>query len=149
MEKFIIEGSKKLYGKVEIQSAKNSILPLISASIINEGVTRINRCKKIRDVLVMCEIIKRLGGKASFDGDTLVLDTSTVNTWRLPEDLTGEIRASLFTVGALLSRFKYASFKMPGGCNIGERPIDIHLSVLRALGATVKVENEITCIHIL
>ncbi len=141
MEKFIIEGGKKLCGKVEIQSAKNSILPLVSASIISGGKTRIKRCPKIKDVLVMCEIIREMGGKAEFFNEDLLLDTARINTWELPRKLTGEIRASLFMVGALLCRFNYASMRMPGGCNIGERPIDIHVNSMRKLGVVVS-ENE-------
>lgn len=144
MEKYIIEGGRKLYGKVEIQSAKNSILPLIAASIIKEGKTRILRCPKINDVLIMCEIIQALGGSAFFEGDTLCIDTKNLNGWILPSDLTSEIRASLFMVGALICRFGYASIKMPGGCNIGERPIDIHVDGLKALGVNVSEGEEKT-----
>ncbi|MBO4262230.1 MAG: UDP-N-acetylglucosamine 1-carboxyvinyltransferase, partial [Clostridia bacterium] len=134
MEKFAINGGKKLYGEISLQSAKNSVLPLIAASIMNEGKTFIEKCPRIYDVLVMMKIIVKLGGKAYFVGDDLVIDPADVNTWELPCDLTREIRASLFTVGALMSRFGYASICAPGGCNIGERPIDIHIDALRRLG---------------
>ena len=137
MEKFIISGGHKLIGKVELQSAKNSILPLIAASIIREGKTRIRRCPKINDVLIMCEIIKSLGGCYHFEEDTLCIDTKDVNSWVLPPCLTAEIRASLFIVGALICRFGCASIHMPGGCNIGERPIDIHVDGLKSLGVNV------------
>lgn len=143
MEKFIVCGGNKLCGKLNIQSAKNSVLPLISASIISGGKTKINNCPKIKDVLVMCEILRAIGGRAEFDGDSLILDTHGVNTWRLPDILTGEIRASLFLVGALIYKFGYASIKMPGGCKIGERPIDIHIDALSALGVKVSVDEEI------
>ena len=137
MEKFVVRGGNKLFGEIEIQSAKNSVLPLIAASIIYEGKTYIEDCPKIYDVLVMMKIIEKLGGKAYFDKNTLVLDTEGVNDWNLPEDMTKEIRASLFTVGALLSRFGYASISAPGGCNIGSRPIDIHIDCLKDLGVNV------------
>ena len=141
MEKFIISGGRKLFGRVEIPSAKNSILPLISASIIKNGKTRIKRCPKINDVIIMCEIIRSLGGEYRFEGDTLCLNTENMSSWVLPKDLTTQIRASLFTVGALIYRFGCASIYMPGGCNIGERPIDIHVDGLRALGVNV-IEDE-------
>ncbi len=141
MDKFIISGGQRLNGKVQLQSAKNSILPLIAASVIKSGKTRIKRCPKIKDVLIMCEIIKSLGGDYYFEEDTLCIDTSTVSSWVLPKSLTAEIRASLFIVGALICRFGCASILMPGGCNIGERPIDIHVDGLRALGVNV-VEGE-------
>lgn len=143
MEKFIICGGNKLYGKVNIQSAKNSVLPLISASIIANGKTRIKNCPKIKDVFVMCDILRAIGGKAEFDGEDLTIDTRNVNNWRLPSDLTGQIRSSLFLVGALIHRFGYVSIKMPGGCKIGARPIDIHIDALKSFGIGVKEDDEI------
>lgn len=143
MDKFVVCGGNKLFGKIKIQSAKNSILPLIAGSIISQGKTVIENCSKIRDVLIMCEIIRSLGGKAEFCGNDLVLDTSDVNSWCLPSNLTGEIRASLFMVGALICRFGYASIARPGGCKIGERPIDIHVDALKTLGVKVEIGEEI------
>lgn len=143
MEKFVISGGNKLYGKISATGAKNSILPLIAGSIISEGKTDILNCPKIKDVLVMCEILRRIGGKAEFDGDTLKIDTSSVYSWELPQDLTSEIRASLFMVGALISRFGYAVMKFPGGCKIGDRPVDIHVDGLRALGVNTIVGEEL------
>ena len=142
MEKFVINGGNALYGKVEIQSAKNSVLPLIAGSIVHEGKTVIEKCPKLGDVVVMAEIINRLGGKAEFLGEDLVIDCSDLNDYRLPPDLTGKIRASLFMVGALLTRFNEATIATTGGCDIGERPIDIHINSLRELGVAVK-EGEI------
>ena len=144
MDKYLISGGKRLYGEVQIQSAKNSILPIIGASIISGGKTYIENCPRLNDVLVMCEIIRRIGGRAEFNCDTLVIDTEGVNSWILPDDLTGEIRASLFMVGALLGRFGNASMKMPGGCRIGERPIDIHINSLKRLGVNSRVDEYVT-----
>ncbi len=137
MDRFVINGGKKLFGRVNICGAKNSVLPLIAASVLNEGVTRIRNCPKIRDVYIMAKIIERLGGKYTFSGDTLDLYTEGVSTWVLPEDLTGEIRASVFITGALISRFGYAETAKPGGCNIGNRPLDIHINALKSLNVTV------------
>ncbi len=144
MEKLCVTGGRKLFGKVEINSAKNAVLPLISASIITEGKTIIRNCPKISDVLVMIEIIEKLGGNASFYGRDLYIDTSGVNDYILPFALTGKIRASLFTVGALISRFGMAETAMPGGCKIGDRPIDIHIDAMRALGVTVYDGDRVT-----
>ncbi len=144
MERFTVSGGNRLYGAVRINAAKNSVLPLISASILSEGKTYIKNCPKISDVFVMTEIIKSIGGKAFFDGDTLVLDASTVCDWKLPEELTKRIRASFFTVGALLSRFEKAGVYSPGGCNIGKRPIDIHISALKTLGVSVSESDYIS-----
>ena len=137
MDRFVINGGRKLSGKVNIRGAKNSVLPLIAASVLNEGVTHIKNCPRIKDVYVMAKIIERLGGKFVFSGNTLSLNTENLRSWVLPEDLTGEIRASVFITGALISRFGYAETAKPGGCNIGNRPIDIHICALRALKVAV------------
>lgn len=137
MEKFVINGGNKLYGEVEVQSAKNSVLPLIAASIMRKGKTYLKKCPKLSDVLVMASIIEELGGSAKFIGDTLELDCTDLNRHDLPKNLTAKIRASLFMVGALLTRFKKTSISSPGGCDIGDRPIDIHINSLRDLGVKV------------
>lgn len=144
MERFVINGGNKLYGKVKIRSAKNSVLPLIAAAIMNEGVTYIKNCPKIRDVLIMAKIFERLGGKFYFDEDTLVLNAKNLRSFVLPEDLTGEIRASVFMTGALISRFGFAEIVRPGGCNIGARPIDIHIEALKSLNVSVTESERIT-----
>lgn len=144
MERFVINGGKKLYGKVKIRSAKNSVLPLIAASMMNDGVTYIRNCPKIRDVLTMTEIFGRLGGTYYFDDDTLVLNAKNLRSFVLPENLTGEIRASVFMTGALISRFGMAEIIKPGGCNIGMRPIDIHINALKSLNIAVTESEKIT-----
>ena len=144
MDRFIVRGGEKLYGKPQICSAKNSVLPIISATILSEGKTYIADCPKISDVAVMSEIVTSLGGFASFRGSSLCLDTCNVCEWRMPCDLTKKIRASLFTVGALLARFGCASICRSGGCNIGERPIDIHIEAFRTLGVDVREGENVT-----
>ena len=144
MDRFVIRGGNALRGKVRINGAKNSVLPLVAASLITEGKTIIRNCPKIRDVLVMAEIVEALGGKFSFEGDSLAIDTSGVNKWILPEKYTGEIRASVFMTGALITRFKLAETTCPGGCNIGCRPIDIHIDAFKALGIITKEGRKIT-----
>lgn len=144
MDRLVINGRQKLSGKVKISGAKNSVLPLIAASVLSEGITRIHNCPKIRDVLVMAKIIEKLGGSFSFSGDILTLNTEHIRRTSLPEDLTGEIRASVFLTGALVSRFGYAEIVKPGGCNIGERPIDIHLAAFRALNVSVTEGERVT-----
>lgn len=138
---YLITGGKKLFGEVRVQRAKNSVLTLMAASLMVKGKVKILGCPRINDVLVMEKIIKRIGGQSQFCGDGLELDCRNVFTTSLPEKLTGEVRASFFTVGALLARFKTVTLSRPGGCNIGARPIDIHLEGLCALGASYSENN--------
>lgn len=135
MAKYLIGGGKRLVGEVRVQRAKNSALTLIAASVLIRGAVKIVGCPRINDVFVMVRILERIGARCEFLSDALIIDCSHIYTTKLPDKLTGEVRASFFITGALLSRFKTASLIRPGGCNIGARPIDIHLEGLKALGA--------------
>ncbi len=137
MADYVINGGRRLEGEIDVQKAKNSVLALISASILLSGETLIKDCPRISDVFVMLKILRRIGAKTYFCGTDLYIDTKDVFTTKLPEKLSSEIRASLFLVGPLLSRFKQATIFRSGGCSIGERPIDIHLDGLKRLGAEV------------
>ena len=138
MDRFIINGGNPLCGTPEISAAKNSALPILAASVVLCGKTHIKNCPEICDVAVMADIIENMGGKTVFKGNELTIDASGLKTWGLPCELTKKIRASLFIVGALLTRFGAAEICRAGGCDIGDRPIDIHIDALRALGADVE-----------
>ncbi|MBO7215348.1 MAG: UDP-N-acetylglucosamine 1-carboxyvinyltransferase [Clostridia bacterium] len=137
MSKLIINGKNKLYGKVDVKSAKNAILPLIASCVLLDFEVGFLNCNEIGDVSVMLDIIKSLGGKYRYEGDTLFVDCSSVYIPELPCELSKKIRASVFLLGPLLARFRKVSAVTPGGCNFGERPIGMHLDGLKMLGAEV------------
>ncbi|MBE5744464.1 MAG: UDP-N-acetylglucosamine 1-carboxyvinyltransferase [Clostridiales bacterium] len=137
MNKLIISGQNKLYGKVEVMSAKNALLPLIASCVLLDFEVGFLNCPKLGDVVVMLDIIKSLGGKYRYDGDTLYVDCSSLYIPELPCELSKKIRASIFLLGPLIARFRRVSAVTPGGCNFGERPIDIHLDSLRQLGVEI------------
>lgn len=139
MEKYIIHGGKKLRGEVEIKSAKNSVLALLAAALLSEKEIILKKTPNITDVGNMLAIIGGLGTKCRFSGDNLILDSSAAAGTEIPAERAKEIRSSIFLLGPMVSRFKKAVVPYPGGCNIGKRPIDLHLSGLRALG--VKIEE--------
>ena len=146
MEKFVINGGRKLSGSVRIESAKNSVLPIIAASILTDEQVVIKNCPKIVDVLNMIKIIEQLGVKTRFEQNDLILDSSAINDWKVSESLAKELRSSIFLMGALISRFKKAVMCFPGGCDIGLRPIDIHLTALKDLGVAVtELNGQIIC----
>ena len=145
MSKLIINGGNKLYGEITAESAKNGLLPLLSACILYEGKVTFINCPKIKDILVMLEIIKYLGGKYTFNNGNLTVDCSSLHSYELPCELTKKIRASIFTIGAIIARFRKAYFCMPGGCSIGDRPIDIHLDVFKKLGVEVCGDTIVYC----
>jgi len=142
MNKMVINGGNKLYGEYTLQSAKNSVLPLISSVILYNNEVKLKNVKKISDVITMCELFKGLGGKYRFEGDDLILNPCDIYQNELNENLCKTIRSSFFMTGALLSKFKNAKMIFPGGCNIGLRPIDAHIDGLIQLGVDVKFENQ-------
>lgn len=140
MEKFVIEGGRPLYGEIEIQSAKNAVLPLLAASVLTEERIVIHNCPRITDVLNMAQILEELGCRTSFTDGDLTVDPSDAANHEIPAALAKELRSSVFMLGSVLSRFGRARIAYPGGCDIGLRPIDLHLGGLRRLG--VRIEEE-------
>lgn len=139
MSKFLINGGNKLFGELEISSAKNSYLTLLAASILVDGEVILHRYPKFSDTENMCEILKHIGSKIAKQNKSLVIDNTGLNVFSIPNNLTSLVRSSIFTLGAIIGRFKQAKIAYPGGCEIGARPIDIHLAGLKKLG--VKIEE--------
>lgn len=141
MDKFIIEGGRPLYGEVEIQAAKNAVLPLLAASILTDERVMIHKCPRISDVLNMIQILNELGCKTHFDQDTLVIDSADAASHEIPSALAKELRSSVFMLGSVISRFGRARIAYPGGCDIGLRPIDLHLKGLKSLNVKISEEG--------
>lgn len=136
MKKLVINGGKSLLGSVKISSAKNACLPLVSAALAFGKEVYLQNVPKIADVAVMCELARGYGAVCRFEGENLYIDARNSDFIMPSEHDFKAIRASLFFLGASLSRFKKAIIFKPGGCDIGARPIDIHLSGLKALGVS-------------
>ncbi len=137
MEKFIISGRKKLYGVVSVSKAKNSYLAILAACILSSGVVTLHECPDLEDIKTMTEIIKTLGCKVQKNGRDLIIDCSNVDKTEIPKDLATKIRSSIFLLGSILGRLKRAVVCYPGGCDIGARPIDLHLKGLKALNVDI------------
>ena len=137
----MIRGGNRLKGEVFIPSAKNSLLPLIACSILSGEPIEIYNCPILRDVRQMMEILHALGGTAEIREHTLYINNRDLRPDPVPAQLTGSIRSSVFILGPILGRFGKASVSYPGGCEIGLRPIDLHIAGLKSLGVTVKEEG--------
>ncbi len=137
MDKFIIDGGEKLYGKVEIQSAKNTVLPLLAASVLTDEQVKIRGVPAINDVENMLHILKEVGCTVKRQKDCAVIDSSNAASHEIPTRLTKELRSSVFMLGSVLTRFHKAKISYPGGCDIGLRPIDLHLAGLKRLGVEI------------
>lgn len=142
VEKYVIRGGKPLFGEVEISGAKNAAVAIIPASLMVNGVCRIENVPRISDVDMLLTILRQLGaGVRMVNRSTVDIDCSHVRYTDAPYDLMRRIRASYYFIGAMLGRFGTAKTTMPGGCNLGLRPIDQHIKGMTALGADVKVEG--------
>lgn len=141
MDKLVIEGGYPLSGTIRIHGAKNAALPILAASLLAEGVHSLHNVPKLLDIETMLDILNRLGCKGVHDEETVTVDTSSLGTSHVPEDLMRQMRSSIFLMGPLLSRFGEVTIYQPGGCAIGERKIDLHLQGLKALGAEIKESN--------
>lgn len=141
MEKFLIEGGHKLNGEVSVCKAKNCVLALLAASVLTDELVIIKDCPKIADVVSMINILESIGVKTKWvDGD-IHIDSSNITDHEIPETLAKEIRSSIFLVGSILGRIKHAKSVFPGGCEIGLRPIDLHLKGLKDLNVGVTEEG--------
>ena len=146
MSKFIIQGGKKLEGEVRISGSKNAALPIIAATILVKGKTILYNVPNIQDVQTMFEIIRDIGGKVTKKNNKIIIETSKVHTYAIPENLMRKMRSSVILAGAIIGKYNKANFSYPGGCEIGSRPIDLHLKGFEKLGINIKEESgEIIC----
>ncbi len=141
MSKIVINGGKRLDGTVKVHGAKNAVLPILAATIMAEGIHTIHNCPCLSDVSVTCEILKELGATVTRHGDTLIVDTRGELESFIPESLMRKLRSSIIFLGAVLARKKEAKISAPGGCELGPRPIDLHIKALKELGAEIKEEH--------
>ncbi|MBT8406374.1 MAG: UDP-N-acetylglucosamine 1-carboxyvinyltransferase [Deltaproteobacteria bacterium] len=140
MDKILIEGGVPLEGTVQISGAKNATLPVLAATLLTSGVHRLRNMPLLRDIRTTKTLLYHLG--ATFEeGDPLCIHTDTVDGFEAPYDLVKTMRASVLVLGPLVARFKRARVSLPGGCAIGARPINLHLSGLERLGVTIELEH--------
>ena len=147
VDKIIVNGGNRLGGEISVHGAKNSSLPILAATLLAEGECVIHNCPELTDVQAACDILEYLGCSVKKEGNTLIVDSSVVNRWDIPEGLMHEMRSSIVFLGPILSRMRKARLYTPGGCEIGLRPIDLHLSSLKMLGADISESHgELICL---
>lgn len=146
MSYYVVQGGQTLRGSVPISGAKNSVLPILAATLLNGGRNVLHNCPDLRDVRSAIQILEHLGCKVSREGDTVTVDSTVVDRWDVPHELMREMRSSVIFLGPILARCGRARLSLPGGCDIGQRPIDLHLSALRKLGAVIREQGgDILC----
>lgn len=137
MSQLLVRGGNSLAGEVTIQGAKNSVLPILAATLLTGGQVELRSCPRLRDVDASIRILKTLGCGARWEGDSLVVDTAGLDDCSISDTLMREMRSSAIFLGAILARCGQAEMSYPGGCELGPRPIDLHLAGLRDLGAEI------------
>ena len=146
MSYYVVQGGQTLRGSVPISGAKNSVLPILAATLLNGGRNVLHNCPDLRDVRSAIQILEHLGCKVSREGDTVTVDSTVVDRWDVPHELMREMRSSVIFLGPILARCGRARLSLPGGCDIGQRPIDLHLSALRKLGTVIREQGgDILC----
>ena len=138
MGSITIEGGHRLGGDVTVQGAKNSVLPILAATLLCGGECRIRRCPHLRDVDAAADILHYLGCKVDWSDGDLLVDSRVLTRCDIPQTLMRRMRSSVIFLGAILARCGWAELSYPGGCELGPRPIDLHLAALRTLGASIE-----------
>lgn len=142
MEKLVIQGGTKLHGDININGAKNAAVAILPATLLIDGICTIENVPNISDVKISCDILQTLGAKVTWNSEhSLTIDSRNIKGTTASFEMTSKFRASYYLIGALLSRFKSAQVGLPGGCNLGARPIDQHIKGFESLGATVSVNQ--------
>ena len=137
MAKLIINGGKSLNGVIKLGGAKNSTLPLLAATLLCKGDTILHNCPQLSDVDTSLKILTRLGCKCKRENNTVTVNADNVNCCEIPDDLMREMRSSIVFMGAIVAKCRHAKLSSPGGCELGPRPIDLHLSSLRKMGIEI------------
>ena len=139
-KKYVIEGGKRLEGTTYVSGSKNASLPIIAATLLNGGINKLYNVPDIHDTKMMLKILEDLGCKVKRSNGKIIIDSRNIHNHEIPENLMREMRSSVIIAGALLARNKKVIFTYPGGCDIGSRPIDLHIKSFEKLGINVKEE---------
>ncbi|MGN0661044.1 MAG: UDP-N-acetylglucosamine 1-carboxyvinyltransferase [Oscillospiraceae bacterium] len=141
MKRLIVDGGRSLQGQIRVQGAKNSALPLLAATILADSRTVLHNCPCLSDVSAALEILSYLGCKCERDGSTVTVDASSLKSFDVPDWLMHEMRSSIFFLGAIIGRIGKCRLCFPGGCEIGKRPIDLHINALKKMGVTINEDG--------
>lgn len=141
MKSYIIEGGKKLEGGIDVSGSKNASLPILASTILVSGTSRIYNVPNIQDTKITLEILKILGCKVNKNSGKIEINSKDISKTEIPQELMHQMRSTVILAGALLGRFKQATFTYPGGCDIGARPIDLHLKAFKKLGINIEEKS--------
>ncbi len=146
MSKLMVQGGKRLCGELTVHGAKNSALPLLAASLLGDSPSIIHNCPELSDVDSSIHILEWLGCRVKREGNTVIVDSSSIDRYDIPDNLMREMRSSVVFLGAIAAKCGRARISFPGGCELGPRPIDLHLTALRQMGLAIdEGHGELDC----
>jgi len=137
MQKLIVKGGKRLRGELSVQGSKNSALPIMAASLMCRGECRLRNCPKLTDIYAASRILNCVGCRCTFSDGCAVIDSRNIDRTEIPEELMREMRSSIIFMGAMLGTAGECAVSIPGGCELGPRPIDMHLAAMRRMGVDI------------
>lgn len=138
MNEYVIRGGNRITGELRVCGGKNAVLPILAATVLNGSESVIHNCPKIMDTFISIKILEHIGCKVHLEGNTLIVDSSGVSRWDVPAELVGEMRSSIIFMGGMLGRLEKVNISYPGGCELGDRPIDLHIKSLQAMNAVIR-----------
>lgn len=141
MSKLIIKGKNQLSGEIKLQGAKNGVLPILAATVLCKGTSEIHNCPELSDVEASINILRHLGCECNFKHNVVKINSDFVSCNKVPDELMREMRSSVIFLGAVLGKCKSAVISSPGGCELGPRPIDLHISALKKLGVNISEKH--------
>ncbi len=141
LAKIVINGNRRLTGEISVQGSKNSVLPILAGTVLCDGVCVIHNCPNLSDVRTSIKILENFGAKVEYCDNTIVVDSRSIENYEIPESLMREMRSSVVFLGGIVGRTKKAVISSPGGCELGPRPIDLHLSALKKMGVSIIEEH--------
>ena len=141
MAEIIVNGGNRLSGEIAVQGAKNSVLPVLAGAVLCDGECIIHNCPNLSDVQTSIKILQGFGAKVRYRNNTITVDCRSINNYKIDENLMREMRSSVVFLGGIIGRMKRAVISSPGGCELGPRPIDLHLSALKKLGVEISEEH--------
>ncbi len=148
MGKLVIQGQNRLEGKLSVHGSKNSVLPILAATMIGRGQSVIENCPDLSDTAAACDILRQLGCSVWLENGAAIVENGGYGSNKIPEKLMREMRSSVIFLGAILSRDGSAVISFPGGCELGPRPIDLHMSALSQMGGQIQGRGRIPLLHL-
>ena len=145
MGEYHIQGGNRLQGEIRVSGSKNAVLPMFAAMVLNGSESILHNCPLIQDTYISIEILKHIGCTVKLEGNTVIVYSGPANGWNIPDKYTSQMRSSVLFMGGLVGRFGRAEISFPGGCELGDRPINMHTNAMMSMGCAIQTGDMLRC----